>query len=225
MTVYSSNAIVYDCGDLEGLRFDVGTWASRNFGHTLPEKDRKIYGMLRCASGMDEELSELIENSDQLTPCPFDREESLDAIADICIYALDFLYTASITMQTVLLYDREQSRWEKEFMRATTDTEGISELVDSNPNAPVCIIHVGLAVLLGKLQHSVLKKSQKIRGKEDHMEQIMLHMCHVWRLCYRLSAFWKKDLNELVKETAAHVLKRDWIANPDHAHEVDNANR
>jgi NTP pyrophosphatase (non-canonical NTP hydrolase) len=204
----SIQAITYDCGELEELRKKVGEWAARNFGSTLPENDRVVYGMLRCAAGMSEELSELIESNDQTTPCPKDMNEAKDAIADICIYALDFCYTAEIQMQEMLLNDREPSRWEKEFLKL--NVEGVESII---------VVHVGLAVVLGKIQHSVLKMSQGIRLQENHMDQIVTHMCHVWRLCYRLADFWRSNLNELVKTTAEKVIQRDWIANPDDAHE------
>lgn len=206
------SGITFETGNLEALRVKVGEWSTRNFGNTRPKENTQAYGMLRCAAGMAEELAEMLDCGYGLTTSPLDQEEYLDGIADICVYALDFCFTADLNMQDVLLYDLEMNRWEKEFIK--------------DPQRPsVPILHEGLSYLIGKLCHSSLKLTQKIRKGEDHFEAAKLNMCHVWRICYRLSAWAGKDLNLLVHEVAYKVLQRDWVNNPDHAHEVTDADR
>lgn len=200
--------ITYETGNLDALRVRVGTWAARNFGNTLPAENPQAYGMLRCAAGMAEELSELIESGWGLTTAPSNREEFFDAIADICVYALDFCYTARMSMQDVLLHDKEMNRWEKHFI-------AMSDLQQPANN----VLTEGLAVLIGKLCHSSLKMCQDIRRTEDHQENIKMSMCHVWRCCYRLSSWMGRDLNTLVHEVASKVVQRDWVKNKDTAHE------
>lgn len=194
--------------DLEGLRLRVGAWSRRNFGSTLPKERPMEHGMLRCVAGMAEELAELIESGWGLTPSPANVDEYLDAIADICIYALDFCYQAEMPMAKVLTCDVQMNRWEKHF----------DELV-ANGQPANHVLHEGLTVLIGKLCHGSLKICQGIRRTEDHMGSILLNMCHVWRLCYELSAWQGRDLSLLVLEIGEKVTKRDWVGSPDTAHQ------
>jgi hypothetical protein len=207
--------ITYSVGNMEELRTKVGEWAKRNFSDTIPKENPQAYGMLRCTAGMAEELSEMIESGYGLTTTPTDQEEYLDAIADICVYALDFCFTAGLPMQDVLLHDKETNRWEKRH---------IQMMAEGHQRESIPVLHEGLTVLIGKLAHSCLKMTQDIRRKEDHWENIRMSMCHVWRCCYRVSAWAGKDLNELVHEVAYKVIQRDWKKNRDNAHEVVDAN-
>lgn len=196
--------IVYETGDLEELRTKIGEWATRNFGSSLPEKNTKLWSMLRTLSGMSEELSELIEASPGCTTAPKDVYEALDSVADLCIYSLDFMYRAEMTVQDTLLHDKEPNRWEQDAIEA---------------EYPYPTLHEGLAVLIGKLHHHTRCSTKGIREHENHLEQMKVTMCHVWRLCYRLAALLgDTDLSILVKEVAAKVLQRDWVQNPEDAH-------
>lgn len=204
MGEYRMAGITYETGDLEELRVKVGEWAARNFGSTLPKENTRLWGMMRCLSGMSEELSEFIEDSPGCTSTPTHLDKALDAIADICIYSLDFMFRAEMKVQDVLMRDKCPSRWERD-----------SYVVDQ----PYPTIHEGLAVLIGKMHHHTRCSSKGIREHENHFEQLEICLCHVWRLCYRLcNLFGKKDLNVLVKEVAEEVLKRDWVKNPEDAH-------
>lgn len=207
------NAITYETGNLENLRKQLGEWARKNFGDTLPSERTKEYGMLRCLAGMSEELSEFIKETDMTQTRPStDQILALDAIADICVYALDFMYTAELTIQDVLLHDRDPSGWEKKFISAMAS-------MDAGPEVAVNAAHIGLAYCIGQLNHAVLKMCQDIRRDEPHWDHIRSHMCHVWRLCYRLANYYGKNLNPLMHETVGKVTQRDWQKDRDHAHE------
>lgn len=206
--------ITFETGNLEEIRVRVGTWAAENFGDTLPKENPQAYGMLRCCTGMAEEYAEIIlKGGWGLTPGPTDKDEYFDAIADICVYALDFCYTAKLPMQDVLLHDKEPNRWEKQFIALSDNRQPANH-----------ILHEGISVLIGKLCHSSLKMCQDIRRTEDHKENILSSMCHLWRCCYRLSGWMGRDLNELVHEVAYKVIQRDWKKHKDNAHEVVDAN-
>jgi hypothetical protein len=205
--------ITYEVGNLEEIRNKVGEWAKKNFGDTLPKENPKAYGMLRCCAGMIEEYSEIIlKGGWGLTPGPVNQGEYLDAIADICVYALDFCYTAGLTMQDVLLHDKEPNRWEKQFIALSDNMQPANQ-----------VLHEGISVLIGGLSHSSLKLCQDIRRRENHEELIRQSMCHLWRCCYRLSMWMGRDLNELVHEVAYKVIMRDWVKHKDDAHEVVDA--
>lgn len=202
--------VYFDLPLLEDLRVSVGEWARKNFGHTLPKENRQIYGMLRCAAGMTEEIGELIEGGLGLTICPTDVDAKLDAVSDICIFALDFMFMAGLAVEDVLVRERS-NRWERQYQLM---------LEAGQPATPV--LHEGLSVLIGALMHHVLKKSQGIRNKEDHDQGIRTNMLHIWRLCYVMAHHLSKgdeDLNDVVAFTAKKVLARDWVENPDGAHE------
>jgi hypothetical protein len=205
--------ITYSVGNMEELRTKVGEWAKRNFGDTLPKENPKAYGMLRCCAGMAEESAEIVMKGGWgMTPGPTDKNEYLDAIADICVYALDFCFTAELRMQDVLLHDKEANRWEKQFTALSTNQQPAN-----------CVLHEGITTMIGLLCHSSLKMCQDIRRTEDHQENILKSMCHLWRCCYRLSEWMGKDLNELVHEVAYKVVQRDWKKHKDNAHEVADA--
>jgi hypothetical protein len=165
---------------------------------------------------MTEEYAELIlKGGWGMTPGRANKEEYLDAIADVCIYALNFCHTAWLSMRYVLLYDKEMNRWEKQFI----------SLYENHQPAANQVLHEGISVLIGGLCHSSLKICQDIRRKESHDMLIHSSMCHLWRCCYRLSAWMDKDLNLLVQEVSSKVLMRDWTTHKDNAHEVADADR
>jgi len=189
--------VSYDYALLETLRTSVGEWSKEHFDRSLPP-DGSSFGMLRCAAGMAEELSELI--------CGRDKQEYLDAVADICIYGLDLCYRAGFGMRDMLTCDDETSIWENHgspFLSSTVLQVQITNL----------------SVHIGKICHGCLKRSQGIRGTEDHLADIKINMKHVWGLCRSVCAGVGEDLNRVVYNTACSVIKRDWTKNPDGAHE------
>ena len=199
--------ISYESGKLEALKLAVGSWSELNFSSTLPDKNPKIWQMLRCSAGIAEELGELVEQLDPSTVHTVDLAEARDAIADMCIFAMDLLYNAHFKMQDVLLKDTTPSKWEVEYLRERAEVDPLL---------------MGLTYMVGSLNHHVLKECQQIRNKENHFEGIAQCMCHIWRLCSRLCHHLKADINVLVEEVATKVLKRDWAKEPDDAHHVWN---
>jgi len=79
-----------------------------------------------------------------------------------------------------------------------------------------------LITIVGRLSHHQLKLEQGIRNNEDHescittilSEVVYTLICHVPP---------PHDLQEVVQGTWDRVSKRDWVANPDNAHEVADA--
>lgn len=197
------NGIVYEVESLETLRTRVGMWCDTNFPDLTEEAI-----MLASAAGMSEELGELLESGDGLVCAPLNVTACLDAVADMCIFSLDLCYHADLDMQRVLTCDETLSRWECAFL-ATADS---------------AVLHEGLAVLIGRVSHHALKIFQGIRRTEDHYGGLCTNLCHIWRICYRISEKSGKNLNTLVSEVAETVLKRDWRKHPDTAHEVQDFN-
>jgi len=201
--------VSFNAVELERLRVEVGEWSHKNFSGTLPKERPRIYGMLRCVAGMSEELGELIGSWRSLAPIPFNLSDKLDAIGDICVYALDFCFTADISMGDVLYFDNEMCEWERSHISVPPEDQRI-----------VPILQEGLAYFIGKLSHHTLKQAQKIRNTEDHDFWIKHSMCHIWRLCFRLCREINGvDLSNLVRSVTNEVLKRDWSQSPDSAHE------
>lgn len=199
------SGITYNVGDLEELRTRVGSWADKNFPVPDGDTNKQLRWMLRECCGMSEELAALVVASDDDI-----NDEVLDAVADIAIYSLSFMWHASFRVQEVLLFDKEPCRFESSWMYVKQDFRSFR--ID-------CLI-VGLAYHIGRLSHHVLKTDQNIRKHENHWEQMRLHVCHIWRLLYRLtSGHYSRDLSGLVVEVGERVLDRDWIEYPDTAHE------
>ena len=198
--------ITYDIGDLEQLAEDIGVWSTKHFGHTLPTHSPRPWSLLRASAGMTEEIGELLE---QLNfTYQKDLAEIEDALADICVYALDFMYKNEMTVQDTLLHDKEPCQWESAYIKTIPQGEAV-----------VGVLASGLVIFNARLAHHTLKSSQRIRKHENHQEGMRLNMCHVWRLCYRIAKHYDRDLNQLVKKVAEKVLKRDWTKNPETAHE------
>ena len=74
---------------------------------------------------------------------------------------------------------------------------------------------VGMVEELGELAHALLKKRQGIRTGEDHdaaaKDAYADGRIFGYDLCHRLD--W--DDEEIVGETLEHVLRRDWVADPE----------
>ena len=197
--------VVFEVGNLEVLRERVGGWAEVNFGHSLPKENTESWRLVQIAAGMAEEFSELVlEGGYGLTPGLRDKDKYFDAIADICIWSLDFCWTAGLTMEEVLLHDQKPNRWEVEF----------ANLDNYLPNP---VLHEGIAVFIGKLSHSAVKMSQDIRRNEEHRKSMVESTCHLWRCCYKLSKWMGMDLNQLVHKVAWEVVMRNWVKYPDDA--------
>lgn len=75
---------------------------------------------------------------------------------------------------------------------------------------------LGVSEETGELAHAILKRDQGIRGtEEEHIAAAkdaigdiavyIMHLCHVegW------------DLEAIICETAEHVTRRDWVADPE----------
>lgn len=197
------SGITYHIGDLESLRKQFGPWYERNSPVPDGDTDKRLRQMMRMSMGMSEELGELVDaNYDQ------DVNEGLDAIADIAIYSLSFMWFAKLEVQEVLLFGKQTSRYE------------------AGPHADPVVeeqrLMDGLTYFIGRLSHHTLKEEQSIRKNEDHWHGMRFCLCYIWKLMYRLSErSFARDLNELVKAVASEVLKRDWQKNPDTAHEDD----
>lgn len=199
--------ITFEVGNLEYWRRQVGTWAERSLGHTLPKENTEAWRLVQVSAGMAEEYSELIVRGGWgLTPGPTDRDEYLDAIADICIWSLDFCWTARLSMPDVLTYDLEPTRWERNFVTLT-----------ENHQPANVVLHEGISVLIGQLCHASVKMSQGIRRNEDHRGAMLASLCHLWRCCYLLSEWMGENLNLLVPRVASGVTRRNWVENPDDA--------
>jgi len=211
--------IKFPTEDLEKLRVAVGEWSTRNFSHTLPA-GRSDIGMVRCASGMSEELSELVQSCTPLVDDGLLSDPNViafeDAIGDMCIYSVDLLYKAGISIQEVLV-STAMSRWERSHMRLLTCSK--RRLNGYVLDLALGALIEGLTYHVGQVSRACLKLSQRVRQDEDHHKALIFSMCNVWRLCHLLCEYTGADLWVVVSGTASSVLKRDWVADPEHGQE------
>jgi len=125
------------------------------------------------------------------------RSEALDAIGDITIYMADYFHRRGWRMDVV---------WD----RRARDENG-----RSSPQ---------MVFLIGRLAHSHLKGEQGIRGKaEKHDRTVQAMLGRVLQLADGCSRLLGADYIEIVKEVWSKVSKRNWVENPDTAHEVVEA--
>lgn len=196
--------VVFNIGDLEDWKNRIGEWARRNF--PLPSIEDECVGSrqrMRQALGMVEEYGEL-----QNALFVGDYNEVRDAVADMMIYSLDLSHTCEFKVTDIVSSAVTPSAFEDAFLHECDDAHA----------AAGDHLLMGLAVYIGKLCHAVLKWEQGIRMSEDHPQQILLSLCHIWRMLNRYCQYCEWDFNSLVIKTAEKVTKRDWQANPDDAH-------
>lgn len=197
---------------LEELRNAIGKWSARNFGETTDEN--RGHMLLRCACGITEELGELQEGIEAS-----EREESaddiFDAVGDICIYALDFMYKAGLSAQDVFSIDEKPTPQELEYLKSSVLLEaGIPSSFFSNECDELMR---GLTIQVGRLSHATLKTDQGIRGKEDRRGGMIKALHHIFKLLYFFCRHFDKDTHNVITDTASRVLQRDWVKSPDSA--------
>lgn len=205
--------IIYNIEVLERISAAMDAWDKKNFGGILPRENSRPWGMLWTLGGIAEEIAELIDATDQTVRkfCTIDKEKGLDAVADICMYSMNFLRKAKIGLAESLSYTKKPIEWENKVLL----------WVDNGVCQKSCLplICTGLAYCSGKLGHHVVGVLTKTRMQENHWDQVKFWTCHLWRLCYLAANFIdnKIDFTDLLDHVSAVVMNRDWKKFPDDA--------
>ena len=79
---------------------------------------------------------------------------------------------------------------------------------------------MGVVEEVGELAHAHLKGHQGIRGTEDHVAaaQDAVGDIGVYLMSYCDMRGW--SMTDLIEKTWGEVRRRDWVTNPDSAHEI-----
>jgi len=186
--------------DLTALQAEQVEWSLRNFGAQPPH---------RPMLGIIEELCEL-EEAQLNDVSGFDNDEDaykaavLDAIGDVAIYMLDYCGKRGWSMEE--LWDaRACPAWLYDFT-----------LGDENDGFPY------FASFIKNLAHSQLKGEQNIRGgtaKHDAVLKSTLSSV-LWALDGLATAYFQREFIQILFEVWSKVRQRNWVANPNTAHEV-----
>lgn len=140
--------------------------------------------------GIIEELCELQEAWDKK-----DKPEIIDAIGDVGVYMLDYCGRRGWSFQEL---------WDK------------SATVDIGNR-----LYWNLVPTIRKLAHHQLKGEQKIRGgAEEHDCALKEQLEMTFYLLERISDSMSTHFPEVLAEVWVKVSKRDWVQNPNNAHEV-----
>jgi hypothetical protein len=174
---------------------EVGRWSVMNFGFqetqhlvgalnesvALPDGDviTVRLGSTAPLMGIVEEIGELFEAETE--------QAFFDAVADICIYLMDYVCREGATWPEGKLHDTED-----EFDPVT-----------------------GLVVMCGRLHHATLKRHQGIRGFDRAAVYEEARDAAVARLVYYLETVavevCESTLQEMVNDTWANIVsKRNW---------------
>lgn len=180
--------------NLVAMQADQIEWSTRNFGQQPPH---------RPMLGIIEELCELEEA--QLGDADETTEASvLDAVGDVSIYMLDYCGKRGWSMQE--LWDaRACPEWLDNFVMG-----------DEDDGAPY------FAPFIRRLAHSQLKGEQNIRGgtgKHDGILKATLSSV-LWTLEGICEAYYKRNFLRVMEDVWLKVRQRDWVSNPNTAHEV-----
>ena len=199
--------------DLETLRiasFRMDEWERKNFVGILPKTNSNCWGMLWALAGMNEEIEEFSESVDLVKVGIFSKEKALDAIADICLYAFNFIRKADMNLTEVLYFNIMPSAFERTALQ-------LNEKIGAH--SAIITIHVGLTRCTGKIGHHVIGLLTKTRTSEKHEQQIKYWLSHIWRLCYLAVTLIddKVEFNKLIENTMIEIIKRDWKKFPDDA--------
>jgi NTP pyrophosphatase (non-canonical NTP hydrolase) len=180
--------------NLAAIQADQIEWSIRNFGQQPPH---------RPMLGIIEELCELEEaqlgDADETT-----EANVLDAVGDVAIYMLDYCGKRGWSMQE-LWNARACPEWLDNFVMG-----------DENDGSPY------FAPFIRRLAHSQLKGEQNIRGgtgKHDGLLKATLSSV-LWTLEGICEAYYKRDFLRVLEDVWLKVRQRDWVNNPNTAHEV-----
>ncbi len=180
--------------NLAAIQADQIEWSIRNFGQQSPH---------RPMLGIIEELCELEEaqlgDADETT-----EANVLDAVGDVAIYMLDYCGKRGWSMQE-LWNARACPEWLDNFVMG-----------DENDGSPY------FAPFIRRLAHSQLKGEQNIRGgtgKHDSLLKATLSSV-LWTLEGICDAYYKRDFLRVLEDVWMKVRQRDWVNNPNTAHEV-----
>lgn len=185
--------------DLVAIQVEQVEWSVRNFGQQPAH---------RPMLGIIEELCELEEAQlhgvDEFVSEEAYKEAILDAIGDTAIYMLDYCGKRGWSMQEVW-NARACPEWLVDFV-----------LGEENDGAPY------LAPFIKHLAHSQLKGEQNIRGgtvKHDNILKATLSSV-LWLLDGLSTSYLQRDFMQILLEVWSKVRQRNWVANPNNAHEV-----
>lgn len=179
----------------------VGQWSQANFGQNLTalhpvvlptatDEAQVGLGSLCPLMGLGEEIGELFADMDS-------EADMLDAVGDVCIYALDYAYREGVAVES----------------RFFTPTPACHRGKGVDPLA-------GMVVAYGKLLRCHLKRYQRIRGMDnvaafnearDGAYRALLH-----HLADYAAQYWpQSNVLMIANQTWANVVaKRDWKAAP-----------
>ena len=173
---------------------EVGEWSGHNFGSQVCKKTATELGYHAPLMGMGEELGELAE---ALSKQGYEDKEELeeaivDAVGDMGIYLCDFCYRIGIA-GPVLAKPMSQAHKYR--------TGGVGLLVQS----------------LGKLNHTVLKGAQGIRGYDNPQYYSNELNESIANVLDSLITFCQQNLPSpfemILDATWAGVCHRDWTKN------------
>lgn len=167
------------------LQMEIGKWSRHNFGTNQSQLLPGSPALHQTCPlmGMSEELGELFDAQN--------REEEEDAVADICIYLLDYCTRCCMKLEPLVREAHSYSKDER----------------------------VGLVSCIGKLHRIELKAHQGIRGYSDHNKVKEDRKVVIVQLYHYLQGFAHKEFESSVFDLAAGVWtkivsKRDWVNKP-----------
>lgn len=170
--------------NFQQLQDEQAPWVKHNFG------DRPAWMPL---SGMSEEWGEYME-----AWIEEDIENQIDAIADMVIFISDFCSALDINLQC--LY--ELCLLEKaQFIYKDFSYGRLYDIKDK------------ITVYIGKVNHSYLKHSQKIRIEQNHIQNIKDNLTYILAGLHLLATSFNINLLNIVEPVWKKVSQRDWKKN------------
>lgn len=174
----------------DAFQDECAVWATANY----PRSNGKPY---HPKIGITEELGELAEAIEKK-----DRDKALDAVADVAIYALDFM--------------SKEGLWRACDVFALALDSSKNDAVDLDEESSVFL---QLMKLNGRLSHHWLKRDQGIRKNEDHVAGMRDALVGILSLCWDVHDDVREVETQTYPETIHRVWqrvvsKRNWIKNP-----------
>jgi hypothetical protein len=174
------------------MQLKIAAWQARNFGETV------VWHTALGAGEEGGELADCLLNPDFFSPD--NLGDAMDALADITIFVMSFSTAHDLDFHTL---------WRG------TDPLVVVPRKTAQESAVAGGLHVIRAI--GKLEHAVLKRAQRIRGFDDdfkYQQFVALAIGKVGRACEHLAWLSGRKYEALVAEVAEKVLMRDWRKNP-----------
>lgn len=199
---------------LAELQQEISAWSRTNFGSQVSKQNGVVLGPLAPLLGIAEELCEYADaysHPMSFESIPEYEIETLDALADLMIYLLDYASRSGFAV-SITVDELHETMYQK-IVDANLVQNGFDPVLPENPV-------LAIAMKLQRLLHLNLKAHQGIRGLSDPLVFASRNrdaVIDIYLTIERITGF---SFLPTVTSVWSKVKQRNWNKNPTNAHVV-----